>query len=166
VTGASLTFERIISDYGALISRIAMSYESDPALREDLVQQILIAIWQALPGFRGASSLRTFVAKIAQNRSISHVAQQVKEPPVAAVPDELAASTPNPEQHADQVSQRRLLLEKTRLLPLPQRQVIILVLEGFSYEEIAEMLEIPLNALQARVKRAKAELKRLLEQKQ
>ena len=37
-------FERIVADYGALISRIAMSYEADPSLREDLTQQIFLAV--------------------------------------------------------------------------------------------------------------------------
>ena len=90
-TGASATlngetppFERIVSDYGPLISRIAMSYEADPALREDLVQQIFLAVWQALPSFRADSTLKTFIARIAQNRAISFVAKQVRQPPTAA----------------------------------------------------------------------------------
>src|SRR3546814_4299191 len=68
VTGVAPTFEEIVSEYGALISRIAMSYESDITQREDLVQQIFLAIWQALPTFRGDSSVTTFVGKIAQHR--------------------------------------------------------------------------------------------------
>src|SRR4051812_48108224 len=42
VNGTIPPFERIVGDYGPLISRIAMSYEADPALREDLTQQILL----------------------------------------------------------------------------------------------------------------------------
>ncbi|HEY9554954.1 MAG TPA: sigma-70 family RNA polymerase sigma factor [Allosphingosinicella sp.] len=164
MTGVAPTFEEIVSEYGALISRIAMSYESDITQREDLVQQIFLAIWQALPTFRGDSSVKTFVGKIAQNRSISHVAKRVREPRIAELPEELATETPSPEDSANDASERRLLLAKTRLLPLPQRQVIILVLEGFSYGEIADMLEIAPNALWVRMTRAKAALKRLLEQ--
>ena len=72
--GAVPPFERIVADYGPLISRIAMSYEADPTLREDLTQQIFLAVWQALPSYRGDSSLKTFIARVAQNRSISFVA--------------------------------------------------------------------------------------------
>ena len=56
-----------------------------------------------------------------------------------------------------------MLMEATRKLPLPQRQVIILILEGFTYPEIAEMLEIAPNALALRLSRAKAALKSMLE---
>src|SRR3546814_2591412 len=87
-----------------------MSYESDITQREDLVQQIFLAIWQALPTFRGDSSVKTFVGKIAQNRSISHVAKRVREPRIAELPEELATETPSPEDSANDASERRLLL--------------------------------------------------------
>jgi RNA polymerase sigma-70 factor (ECF subfamily) len=140
-----------------------MSYESDPALREDLTQQIFLAIWQALPSFRADASLRTFIARIAQNRAISFVARQVRQPPVAELSDHIEADAPDPEQEAIDASDRRMLLDATRRLPLPQRQVIVLVLEGFDYGEIAEMLNIAPNALALRLSRAKAALKSMLE---
>ena len=62
-----------------------------------------------------------------------------------------------------EMNEREMLIEATRRLPLPQRQVIVLVLEGFTYPEISEMLEIPPNALALRLSRAKAALKSMLE---
>lgn len=161
--GASPPFERIVTDYGPLITRIAASYEADPSLREDLTQQILLAVWQALPSYRADASLKTFIAKVAQNRSISFVTRQVRQPPVAEIPEKLEADMLNPEESAIEASERASLLEATRRLPMPQRQVIILVLEGFSYPEIAEMLDIAPNALALRLSRAKTALKSMLE---
>jgi RNA polymerase sigma factor (sigma-70 family) len=158
-------FERIVADYGPLISRIASSYEADPSLREDLTQQIFLAVWQALPSYRADASLKTFIARVAQNRSISFVTKQVRQPPVAELPEKLETDDLNPEESAIEANERETLLEATRSLPLPQRQVIILVLEGFSYPEIAEMLEIAPNALALRLSRAKAALKSMLERK-
>lgn len=159
-------FERIVAEHGALITRIAMSYEADPALREDLTQQILLAVWQALPSYRADASLKTFIARIAQNRAISFVTKQVRQPPTAEIPEKLEADAPNPEESAIDASERRALLEATRQLPVPQREVIVLVLEGFSYAEIADMLSIAPNALALRLSRAKAALKAMLEQRQ
>lgn len=163
LAGGMPPFERIVAEHGPLISRIAMSYEADPSLREDLIQQIFLAVWQALPSFRADASLKTFIARIAQNRAISYVAKQVRQPPNADMPEMVEADEPDPEQSAIQASERRLLLEATRRLPLPQRQVIILVLEGFNYGEIAEMLNIAPNALALRLSRAKSALKKMLE---
>ena len=159
-------FERIVADYGPLISRIATSYEADPTLREDLTQQIFLAVWQALPSYRGDSSLKTFIARVAQNRSISFVTKQVRQPRLAELPEKLEADTPNPEEEAIEMNEREMLLAATRRLPLPQREVIILVLEGFSYGEIAQMLDIAPNALALRLSRAKTALKSMLEQGQ
>ncbi len=161
--GAAPPFETIVADYGPLISRIASSYEADPSLREDLTQQIFLAVWQALPSWRADASLKTFIARVAQNRSISFVTKQVRQPPVAELPEKLEAEAPNPEEHAIESNEREMLMEATRKLPLPQRQVIILVLEGFTYPEISEMLEIAPNALALRLSRAKAALKSMLE---
>lgn len=161
--GPAPPFEAIVADYGPLISRIASSYEADPSLREDLTQQIFLAVWQALPSWRAESSLKTFIARVAQNRSISFVTKQVRQGPVAELQDRIEADAPNPEEQAMQINEREMLMEATRRLPLPQRQVIILVLEGFTYPEISEMLEIAPNALALRLSRAKAALKAMLE---
>ena len=163
LNGETPPFDQIVADHGPLISRIAMSYEADPALREDLVQQILLAVWQALPGYRADASLKTFIARIAQNRAISFVAKQVRQGPVAEMPERVESAEPSPEDSAIEASERRTLLEATRRLPLPQREVIILVLEGFSYAEIADMLNIAPNALALRLSRAKATLQKILE---
>jgi RNA polymerase sigma factor (sigma-70 family) len=156
-------FEQIVAEHGPLISRIAMSYEADPALREDLVQQIFLAVWQALPSYRADASLKTFIARIAQNRAISYVARQVRQGPVAEMSERVESDDPSPEQSAIDANERQALLEATRRLPLPQREVIILVLEGFSYGEIADMLNIAPNALALRLSRAKSTLKKMLE---
>ncbi len=161
--GAAPRFETIVADYGPLISRIASSYEADPSLREDLTQQILLAVWQALPTWRADASLKTFIARVAQNRSISFVTRQVRLGPVAELPERIETDAPNPEEQVMKMNEREMLMEATRRLPLPQRQVIVLVLEGFTYSEISAMLDIPANALALRLSRAKAALKSMLE---
>jgi RNA polymerase sigma-70 factor (ECF subfamily) len=160
------SFERIVADYGPLISRIAMTYEADVNLREDLVQQILLAVWQALPGFRADASLKTFIARIAQNRAISYVAREVRRPPTAEVSETIEDDDPNPEETAIHSNEREALIAATQRLPLPQRQVIFMVLEGFTYAEIADTLDIAPNALALRLSRAKAALKSAMERGQ
>ena len=161
--GETPPFEQIVAEYGPLISRIASSYEADAGFREDLVQQIFLAVWQALPNYRADASLKTFIARIAQNRAISYVAREVRRPPTAEVSDTLEDDDPNPEETAIYSNEREALIAATHRLPLPQRQVISMVLEGFEYSEIAEMLEIAPNALALRLSRAKAALRSAME---
>jgi RNA polymerase sigma-70 factor (ECF subfamily) len=163
LNGSTPKFERIVSDFGPLISRIANSYESDPGLREDLTQQILLAVWQAMPSWRRDTPLKNFIARIAQNRAINHVATEVRQPKGDEVDEALADSGPDPEEQVAETVNRNRLVEATRRLPPPQREVIILVLEGFNYAEIADMLNIAPAALAQRLARAKSALQAILE---
>ena len=66
--------ERVLATHAAALARLAASYESRPALREELLQDIAFALWRALPSFRHEASEKTFVMRIATNRALSHLA--------------------------------------------------------------------------------------------
>jgi len=163
LNGRDGLFEQVTSDHARLLNRIALSYEADPALRRELVQDILLAIWIALESFRGDSSLKTFVAAIAQKRSISHVMRRAREPRQEELSVDLPSSGPRPDEIAVQNDMRNRLVESIQLLPLPQREAIVLSLEGFSYAEIADVLGITSNAAMLRCQRAKTALKTIVE---
>jgi DNA-directed RNA polymerase specialized sigma24 family protein len=82
-------FERVLREHGAALTRLASGYEANAGMREELVQEIALAIWQALPNFRGESSERTFVFRIAHNRALTHV---WKRRPAHAPLDEIEES--------------------------------------------------------------------------
>ena len=60
---------RLLHEHDRALRRLAASYERDPSRQQDLVQEIWLAVWQALPRFRGECSERTFVFRIAHNRA-------------------------------------------------------------------------------------------------
>src|SRR3954470_13409968 len=66
-------FERIAAEYAAPIARLAGAHEADPSLRQDLLQEIHLALWRSLPAFAGRCSLRTWVYRVAHNVAASHV---------------------------------------------------------------------------------------------
>ena len=152
----STDFDAIVTEHGRMIARIVASYEADPRLAADLVQEVLIAVWKALPRFRGQASLRTFVARIAHNRSVSHVARESQAAKVTGLPGELPEPSSGPETLAIEEDQRRRLVNAVRRLPLAFRAPVTLALEGLSVSEISEMLGISVNAVGIRMTRAKA----------
>jgi RNA polymerase sigma-70 factor (ECF subfamily) len=156
-------FAQVSAEYSGLISRIALSYEADPGLRRDLVQDILLAVWLALDSFRGDSSLKTFVASIAQKRSITHVTRRAREPRQEALPDQLVSAALPPDEVAVQNDLKKHLVSSIQKLPLPQREAIVLCFEGFSYGEMGGVLGISANAAMLRCQRAKASLKSMME---
>ena len=64
-------FTRLIESYAGPIRRLCAVYAADPADREDLFQDICLAIWRALPAFRGDASERTWLYRIAHNVALT-----------------------------------------------------------------------------------------------
>jgi RNA polymerase sigma-70 factor, ECF subfamily len=148
-------FDQVVRDHGAMIRRIAASHERQPAVAEELVQDIYLAVWRALPSFRGEASLRTFVARIATYRAVTHLAGARKAPACQALDEDIAAPGDNPETHAAALSRQARLVQAVRLLPLAYRQTVLLTLEGLTPREVAETLGITANAVAIRLSRAK-----------
>lgn len=157
-TGLSL--EQIIADYGRALARVAATYEADRALQEDLLQDILLAVHRALPALRAKDRIAPFVFKIAHNRGVTHVAQRMAAKRTPPTEDETVAPDAEALMIADERSER--LMRAVRKLPLPLREVIMLVLEDLSYAEIAETLDITVSNVGVRVNRAKAQLREML----
>ena len=158
-------FERLLTENGAALSRLAASYTRSTGDRDDLVQEIATAIWLALPHFRGECSERTFLFRIAHNRAISYWSRNRH---AAANTDEaldISDSRPDPEAGLSQRQQQSRLLAAVQQLPLIYRETITLMLEGMSYSEIAEILGIAETNVGVRLNRARQMLRELLENK-
>ena len=152
----------LLREYDAAVRRLTASYERLPARRQDLLQDIWLALWQALGSFRGDCSERTFVFRIAHNRGINHVRRwrlRHDEPL-----DEIALhdGAPDPEREASQRQQRERLQAAVTRLPLGLRQATVLMLEGLDHREIADVLGISENNVAVRLNRARAALTREL----
>lgn len=159
MTQPQATFEEIVRDYGAMIRRIALSYESAPDLADELVQEIYIAIWRALPSFRGQAALKTFLARIATNRAVTHVARAMKSPSSVELDGQTPSRLESPEHQAIARDRRAALMAAVQRLPLTYRQPVMLVLEGLTFEEVGQVLGIAANTVGVRMSRAKQLLK-------
>ncbi|HEU0152692.1 MAG TPA: sigma-70 family RNA polymerase sigma factor [Arenimonas sp.] len=154
---ATPAIETVLQEHGPMLARIAGSYESEPARRDDLLQEISLAVWRALASWRGDASLRTFLARVAHNRAIDHLTRE-KRARGDELHDEHADPDANPFQHAQAHQRRKDLLAAVRALPLGQRQVVVLALEGFSQREIGEALKLEENTVTQRLSRARRQL--------
>ncbi len=158
-------FEALLSEHGGALRRVAASYEADPGLREDLYQDICLAVWRALPSFRGDASARTFVFRIAHNRGLTHGWREGRAPGRLDEPENLPDDRRSPEDEVDQTRRRERLLNAVRQLPVAARQVLTLRLEGLTYKEIAEVTGLTENNAMVRASRARKALARLLEER-
>ena len=155
-------FERILGEHGAAISRLAYCYEAVAGIREELAQEIALAIWRALPHFRGECSERTFIFRIAHNRGLTHVRR--RRPPQQSLDDleetdEPVDPRPHPDERLAQMNQRERLASAVQSLPIAHKQMIVLMLEGLSRAEIGEVLGITESHVAVRLTRARKALK-------
>ena len=166
---AGQRFDRILRLYGPALSRLAYGYEKVTGPRDELVQEIALAIWQAMPHFRGECSERTFVYRIAHNRGLTHVCKRRPESdPIEDLPPsrEPVDPRPHPEEQVAMANQRDRLRAAIQRLPLVYRQVIMLMLEELSHAEIADVLGITETNVAVRLNRARKALKGSLEDRQ
>lgn len=155
-------FDEVLRKHGAALSRLAASYARESGEREDLLQEIAFAIWRALPRFRGESSERTFVFRIAHNRAITHVARRRLSTIASDDGVEIEDLKPNPERAFSAQQEGERLLDAIQRLPLGYAQVITLTLEGMSYGEIADVLGIGESNVGARLTRAREMLRKVM----
>ncbi|HEX6749522.1 MAG TPA: sigma-70 family RNA polymerase sigma factor [Longimicrobium sp.] len=162
VAGPARRFDEVVREHGAALARLAAVYAAEPADRDDLLQEIWVALWRALPRFRGECSLRTFVYRVGHNRGLTFRARQRRNPS-AELPPTLADPRPGPDAELARSRRHERLLDAVRRLPEPQRQAVTLSLEGLSHAEIAEVVGTTENNVAVRLSRGRAALRELLE---
>lgn len=158
------TFLRLMAEYQAAMFRLAAAYVDDPRDREDMVQEIAIGLWQAIPRFRGESSERTWLYRIAHNIAITASAKLRRrgrtESAIDEVADPPAAKAPSADQQLIQQQRRELMLRAVRELPALDRQILALHLEDLSHREIQDVTGLSEGAIATRLSRMRERLTR------
>ena len=160
-----MDFETLVETHAGMLWRIALSHERDRDRAEDLYQDICVALWRSLAAIRDADDERAFVARIANNRAISYVRSELRQPVAAAdadVDDTRHAAPDRVAEALDVHKQQERLLKAVQELPLNWRLPVTLTLEGFKPAEIAYVMGETANTVSLRLKRAKDRLKVLL----
>lgn len=151
---------RLVREFGEPIYRVALSVVRDPSMAEDVAQDTLVKAWLALPTFRGESSLKSWVLRIAHNTAVSSIraSRSVAMDPFT-FPEE---ATPADRSVEMRVESRRAMDDFTVALghldELSRSVVVLREVEGLSYDEIADVLDVPLSTVKTRLMRARRRL--------
>jgi RNA polymerase sigma-70 factor (ECF subfamily) len=152
----------VASAYGGALERLSLGYEAHAERRRDLVQEIHVALFRALPSYEGRSSLRTWVYRVAHNVARDHVIRRSRDGFLRCVPIEDAADvlakddTVRGLENADALAR---LARMVRQLRPADRQVFLLYLEGFEHAEISEVCGISIESAATKVHRVKHALR-------
>jgi RNA polymerase sigma-70 factor (ECF subfamily) len=165
-------FEPLVEKYRQRVWRLAYRILRDREEAWDVSQEAFIRAYQSLPSFRGQSAFYTWLFRIVVNLATDRVRQRAARgrafgtEPVpenewtTGLPDDVTA---RPDEEAARREQRRRIGRMLDALPPRFRAIIMLSdVEGLSYREIAEVLNIPLGTVMSRLHNARKRLRALL----
>lgn len=173
LSGDVLGFEQIVRHYSGMVFSLAARLVG-PTEAEDVVQETFLRAWHGLERFRSESSLKTWLYAIALNRArVRHgtlarlravfTPGRTRGDDAFASLDDAAAPALSPEENALLADRRRRLRAALHTLPDEFRVAVVLRdLEELSYEEIAEVLGVPIGTVRSRLARGRAQLKERL----
>ena len=160
-----LRFEVVLAQYATMLARIVRAFEADRHAQEDLLQEVGLAVWRALPNLKQNGSVGAFVAQIAHHVAVEHVTRAGKRGPAAELSEQMIDPAAGPEQRTANEQTGERLVQAIRALPLDLAEVMVLQLEGFAQTEIAEMLGVSANLVGVRASRARDRLRQLMSPK-
>ncbi|MCB0838982.1 MAG: sigma-70 family RNA polymerase sigma factor [Bacteroidetes bacterium] len=156
-------FLEYLENYRKLIAKVARAYCNDPEEQKDLIQDIIIQLWNAYPRYNPKWSIATWTYRIAINVSISSLRKRSTRKKTQGEFQEglenIAESSPERDEKLDQ------LYQFINLLKPIDKAIIILQLEGCKNPEIAEVMGLSVTNVATKKQRIKETLKSFFESK-
>jgi RNA polymerase sigma-70 factor (ECF subfamily) len=157
-------FEKIVLPHLDSAYNLARWLTRDPHDAEDVVQEALCRALRYFGNFRGGDG-RTWLLKVVRNTCYTWLQRHRGHEPAVQFNEELVtgSETLNPEKLFLRRADRQMLLEAIEALPAAFREVVILRdLEELSYQEIAEIMAVPLGTVMSRLSRGRRHLQQRL----
>jgi RNA polymerase sigma-70 factor, ECF subfamily len=172
--GSDSAFDYLVTYYHSSVYNLVYGILSDRADAADVTQEVFLHVFRGIRGFRGGSSLKTWLYRISVRQALNHrrwcwrhhrmqTSIDVEGPeksPTLELKD--AEATPF-EQCAAREVQATVRRALASVPPVFRSAVILRDLEGLSYEEVAEVLEVSVGTVKSRIMRGRRILKEILD---
>jgi len=169
-----LAYDELVRIYHSSIFQVAYRMLGDSSDAADAVQDIFIKVFRNIRGFRGDSTLKTWIYRIAFSEILNRLRWWKRRFRSSTVsldddhngngnPIHLPASGPSPLQALESKEQEQAIQQALTKLSGEHRSIVVLRdIEGFSYNEIAEILGVSCGTVKSRLARARADMKKSL----
>lgn len=175
-SGDQAAFEQMVNRYSGDIYGLLYRIMRDPEEAGDVTQETFIRAFKAISRFRGDASVKTWLFRIAINQSRNRYRwwkRRKREKTVSLdatvcaterpLSEVVPSDVPTPEDETLRNERAGILHDAIARLPEHFREAVVLCdIQGFAYEEIAEILNINLGTVKSRISRGREELRRKL----
>src|SRR5712691_10772774 len=169
-------YDELVRTFSASIFHVAYRMLGDSAEASDVVQEIFLKVFRNIGGFKGEAALKTWIFKIAFSEILNRLRWWKRRYRFATVSlddqpngqgtgpgHSVASSSPTPEQVLQSKEQEIAIQQALGKLSREHRSIIVLRdIEGFSYNEIADVLGVSIGTVKSRLARARGDLKKTL----
>lgn len=156
-----------MGEHSSIALRTARAFEFDTEAQADLLQEILVAWWQSIRNFPTSANPRQWLYRVSLNAALTWQRRECRRGRVIDRSAPFAQLIESVTQPVDLVEREMIdeLYHAIQQLGRGERALILLHLDGFSYEEIAGTFGISVNAVGSRLTRARDNLTKLLKGK-
>ena len=169
--GDEQAFKAIVEAWQDMVYNTAIGIVQNPEDAEDIAQETFVQVYQSVDSFRGEAKFSTWLYRIVVTKSLDHVRKKKRKKRFAVlqtffgeVEENSVADFQHPGIVIEKKERANELFKALKRIPDKQRVAFTLhKLEGMSYQEIAEIMNTTLYAVESLMQRAKNNLKRVLE---
>lgn len=155
--GKEESFTRIIRENEGVIFKITTIYTQNGQDQKDLYQEIVYQLWKSFDSFRNESKISTWMYRIALNTAIGQLKKSKKHSNTTGIDQVVLKQTENYDTEFE--NRLKMVYEHIHQLNILEKGLILLLLEGKKYEEIAEITGLSETNVGTRISRIKQKLK-------
>jgi RNA polymerase sigma-70 factor (ECF subfamily) len=165
--GDESAFRELYDRFAPMVYNLSLRLSGDPVRAQDLSQEIFLRVWKGLPRYRGGSSLKTWIYRIALNHCRGRLGRrglEIEDWTIEQWDRGPIDPARGPEEALLARDGARRVVAALLVLPVRFREAVVLRdLEGLSYEEIGAVLRVRKGTVRSRIARGRERLRVLLE---
>lgn len=153
-------FVSLIEKHQGIIYKVSRMYCDKEECRSDLFQDILLQLWKSYPSFNKKSKFSTWMYRVALNTAIAQFRKDKKN--TEDCKSEIPVNIPEEQTYQDQEERRSLVQKAISKLSKAEKAVIVLYMDDYPYEEIAEITGMTISNVGVKISRIKTKLQKIL----
>ncbi|MEE4198670.1 MAG: sigma-70 family RNA polymerase sigma factor [Bacteroidales bacterium] len=160
--GLKREFVALVEKHQGIIHKVSQMYCDNSECRQDLFQDILVQLWKSYPSFSHQSRFSTWMYRVALNTAIVQFKKDKKK--IEQATADMPVHITQEETYSEAEERRNLVQQAIGKLNKAEKAIIILYMDDYTYEEIAEIAGITVSNAGVKINRIKSKLQTILKE--